>query len=149
MITFQKELLCEMAAEVDALLELHYDELTLDKDVVKLAPMWEEYAALERVDRFVVFTARDGAALVGYAAFFVVRHLHYGANTIAVNDVLFLHKDHRKGLNAARYIKYCEAQVRAMSAQKITWASKLNKALVVILKRMGYAEEDVIMGKKL
>lgn len=146
-IAYRKELLYEVVNEVDSLLQEHYLELTRNKDRVTLAPMWDDYAALERMGRFVVFTARAGSQLVGYAAFFVNRHLHYEALTVAHNDVLFLTKAQRQGMTGIRLIKFAEAELKKLGADKVTWHAKLDTALIPILQRFGYETEEVALGK--
>lgn len=46
---FKREPLFEVMDEVGALLDMHYQELTLHKDVIKLEPQWSQYAALEQL----------------------------------------------------------------------------------------------------
>jgi hypothetical protein len=149
LISFAREHLYEMSSEVDELLELHYQELCGNKEVIKLAPRWEQYRALSEAGMFFVFTARAGAELVGYSGFIVTPHLHYGSNVVAVNDVLYLRKDHRLGMTGVRFIKYCEREVAAIGAQKITWGGKPNTNLIPLLERLGYGTEDIIMSKLL
>ena len=69
MVIFQQESLYEIIDEVDELLQLHYTELTLNRDKIKLEPMWEKYAALEFAGAFVVYTARSNGRLIGDSAF--------------------------------------------------------------------------------
>jgi len=146
-IVFGKELLCEAVHEADELLRLHYEELTLNKHRVKLDPIWDSYASLEAAGRFHIFTAREDGRLIGYSAFFVNRHLHYADLTTALNDVLFLHPDHRLGMTGIRLLKFCEAELKKLGAQKVCWHAKLNTSLIPILTRMGYATEEVSMAK--
>lgn len=149
MITFQQEMLHEVVGEVDELLRLHYEELCGRKDVIKLAPLWGKYEAMERAGMLAVYTARDDGALVGYSAFVVMPHLHYGNNTVAVNDVLFLRESHRQGTAGIRFIRHCEREVTALGAQKITWGAKPGTNLEPILRRLGYKTEDIILSKML
>lgn len=148
-ITFQKELVYEVVGEVDGLLQLHYQELTLNKDRVKLNPRWDHYAALEQVNAFLIFTARDSGKLIGYSAFFVNRHMHYGDLVICSNDVLFLHPDHRTGRTGIKLIRYCEEQAQARFKKNfsLTWHAKAGTTLAAILKRMGYTLQDLIFSK--
>lgn len=148
-MNFQRETLFNLINEVEPLLDLHYRELTLHKDVVKLAPQWEQYAALERLGNFVVFTCRDSGKLVGYNAFFLNRHMHYGGFTVAQNDVLFLHPDHRLGTTALRFLGYCEQQLKDLGAQKLTYHIKFSLDWRPILHRRGYADEEVMTAKLL
>lgn len=149
MITFQRELVYQVVHEVDELLKLHYQELTLNKDRIALNPMWERYAALEQADAFVVFTARDNGVLIGYSAFFVNRHMHYGDLVICNNDVLFLHPDHRTGRTGIKLIRYCEEQAVSLLKQNfsLTWHAKLGTPLADMLQRMGYSIQDIVLSK--
>lgn len=147
MITYQREHLCSVALDVDALLEMHYQELTLNKDKIRLKPIWQRYQALEDAGAFVVFTARQDNQLIGYSAFFVNAHLHYEDTISAVNDVLFLHPDHRKGLTGVKLIRFSERQLQDMGAHKVTWHAKHNTTLIPLLEAMGYKNEEVVLGK--
>jgi hypothetical protein len=146
---FARELLCEVVQEVQPLLDLHYRELTMHKHVVKLDPQWKEYALLEQLRRFMVFTAREDGELVGYNAFLVHRHLHYAGLTCAQNDVLYLREDKRRGTNALRFLDYCEHELRAEGVQKLTYHIKFAMDWRPILHRRGYVDEEVMCGKLL
>lgn len=148
MVTFATELLCEVVQEAQPLLELHYRELCLHQDVIKLDPRWQVYAALEQLGHFVVFTAReDDGRLVGYNAFFLNRHMHYGGFTVAQNDVLFLHPTARRGTTALRFIDWCELKLWQMLAEKITYHIKFALDWRPILHRRGYCDEEVMVAK--
>jgi len=144
---FQSETLYEIIDEMDELLSLHYDELTLNKAKVKLDPMWENYARLENLGFFKVFTARDDEKLVGYNAFFLNKHLHYASLTVAQNDVLFLHPAYRQGLTGVKLLRFSEAQLKEMGAEKILYHVKFSKDIRPILHRMGYSDEEVMVAK--
>ena len=148
MITLQKEVLYDVVDEVEPLLKMHYDELTLNKERIKLDPMWERYAALEQAEALVIYTARDNGKLVGYSAFFVAKHMHYAALTIVANDVLFLHPDHRTGRTGIRLIKFCESSLRELLGSfKLTWHAKCGTNLENVLPKMSYVKEEVILSK--
>lgn len=147
MVTFKKELLYEVVVEVDDLLKLHYEELTANKDRVKLDPVWDDYAALERMGRLAVYSARDGSRLVGYAAFFLNKHIHYAGWLPAINDVLFLHPDYRKGSTGIKLIRFCEQQVKKAGADEIVFHTKQNTVMLKLLDHLGYATKEVVLGK--
>jgi GNAT superfamily N-acetyltransferase len=151
MVTYQREYLFDIIGEVEPLLREHYEELTLNKERIVLDPVWPEYALLEKMGRFVVFTAREDGKLVGYNAFFTVKHIHYGALNMAINDVLYLHKAHRRGLTGIRLLKFAEAQLRDLigGPLKVTYHIKFSLDWSAILHRMGYADEEKVVGKLL
>lgn len=151
MLSYQKETLFGVVEEIDELLNLHYEELTLNKDKVKLAPMWERYADLERAGNFVVFTVRNEGSLVGYSAFFVNKHMHYGALTLAINDVLFLHPECRTGRTGLKLIRMCERYFESIKQPggevKIAWHAKFDTNLHKLLQLMNYKAEEIVFGK--
>ena len=147
MISYQQEVLYDLIDEVEPLLELHYQELCLNKEFVKLDPRWDKYAALEIAGSFVIYTAREDGKLVGYSAFFISPHPHYAGLTVAVNDVLFVHPDQR-GSVGIRLIKFSEQELTLRLGHfKLTWRAKYTNNLAAILERLGYAREEVVMAK--
>jgi hypothetical protein len=147
MISFAKELLCEVVQEAQPLLERHYEELTKHKEVVKLDPQWDQYASLERLERFVVFTARDEGNLVGYNAFFVQPHMHYAGLLVAQNDVFWLCEEVRRGTTALRFLRYSEDALKKMDVRKIVYHCKSSNNFAPILYRLGFADEEAMVGK--
>ena len=147
MIKFNTEKVLDIKEELKSLLDKHYEELTLDKDVVKLDPIWSLYGELEEKNQFFLFTARDEDVLVGYSAFFMKQHIHYKDLIVATNDVIFLKKEYRLGITGIKLLKYSEQKVKELGAKKITWHVKYSNDFRPILHRMGYSDEDVIVGK--
>lgn len=149
-ITFATETVADVRGDIGPLLQFHYDELAMHKDAISLAPDWQRYLALEQARRLLVFTARDDEHLIGYAAFFVDVHIHYSGSLVASNDVIFLHKDYRRGSTAgADLITYSEDTLRTYGVNKVLWHIKFKFNWSAILKRRGYAPEDFTMGKLL
>jgi len=144
---FQKEILYMVMEDIEYLLKLHYQELTLHKEHIALDPDWERYADLERAGKLLIFTARDEERLVGYSVFFINNHIHYKNNLFAVNDVLFLHPEYRKNSCGPRLIKFCDEEVSKLGKVKITWHVKVSRDFRPILHRLGYVDEEVICGK--
>jgi len=147
MITFNIEPVLKCKDEMLSLLDEHYEELTLNKHVVKLNPNWNEYDRREKSGKFVYLTARDDGKLVGYSAWFVDYHIHYADLKVAMNDVIFLKKEYRQGMAGIKLIKYSEKIVKELNVNKIAWHIKESNDFRPILQRMGYIEEDIIVGK--
>jgi GNAT superfamily N-acetyltransferase len=149
-IHFQREHLTgALLDELQPLLQAHYDELTLNKDRVKLRPKWREYYALQANDMFVALTARDGTGrLVGYNAFFVNTHMHYADLRVAVNDVFYLHPDHRRGATALRFLRFTEDYFKDR-VHKVAYHFKAANNFGPILQRIGYSAEEGVAAKLL
>jgi hypothetical protein len=146
-LKLQIEPLYNIITEVQDLLMQHYEELTLNKQYIKLKPIWNRYFELESQNKFITITARIDNELVGYSGFFLDNHIHYGELKVATNDVLFLRKDARQGTTGIKLLKYSEKVMKELGANKITWHIKYGNDIRPILHRMGYADEDVIVGK--
>jgi GNAT superfamily N-acetyltransferase len=149
MTSFQRERLFDVADDVEGLLQLHYDEVALHRDAVPLDPNWARYAMTEEAGQLAIFTARDAGRVVGYSVFFVSPHMHYDSTLTAVNDVLFLHPAYRKGACGIRLIKFSEQELKAQGVKRVLWHIKFNKDFSAILHRLGYADEEKIVGKML
>jgi GNAT superfamily N-acetyltransferase len=137
----------KLIGEVQPLIELHYEELTLHKQVVKLDPDWNRYKSLADQKMITIITARDKGILIGYSLFFVSSHIHYKNNVMANNDVLYLHPEYRQGRTGLKLIRKCEQVLQELGVDKIIWHVKYAKDFRQILYRLGYEDEDALVGK--
>jgi GNAT superfamily N-acetyltransferase len=150
---FDREPYFSFISDADALLKMHYAELTLHKELVQLAPMHERYARLESDGKLEVYTARLEGELVGYSLFVVDRHIHYRDLLVASNDVLYLRPECRRGVAGIRLIRYSEEMLAKRGVDKVFWHIKFNrepgdkKDFRAIMHRMGYSDEEVVVGK--
>lgn len=134
---------------IEPLLEQHYAELTLDKDVIRLQPNWEQYQQLYNAGKLFALGAYYYDQLVGYSVFFLRNHIHYSDAIIADNDVLFLAPAFRVGRLGIELLRRSEQHLQELGVTKITWHVKTSRDFRTILTRMGYVEEDIIMGRAL
>jgi hypothetical protein len=135
--------------QIQLLIKRHYAELTLDKDVMKLAPDWDKYKELNKDGKLSIVCAYDGDKMVGYSVFFLNEHIHYKNNIIANNDVLFLAPEYRLGMTGIKLIKYSEMILQQLGVSKVIWHIKQAKDFRKLLHRMGYQDEDIIVGRAL
>ena len=100
MVKYQQEFLSQVELDIQYLIELHWSEIALNQDNIKLNPDWEAYHSLEEHSKLKIFTARDDDRLVGYFVVIVGNNIHYKDHLFATNDIIYMHKDYRKGLLA-------------------------------------------------
>jgi L-amino acid N-acyltransferase YncA len=129
------------------LLEEHYQELTLNKELVKLEVDWDKYQKLEDAGVLVSLGAWEMGEFIGYSIFIVQTHLHYKNLRTAMNDVLYLRKDKRQGMMGIRLIKESERELAKNGLIKVLWHVKYNTSLGPLLERFGYANEEFTMAK--
>lgn len=144
---FARETLFDVIEDVEPLLQLHYEELCINRDVVKLAPRWDVYAALEQAGAFVIYTAREAGELVGYSAYFVNQNMHYADLTVGMNDVFYIRDDYRRGTTAMRFLKHCEAELKSIGVRKLVYHCKAANNFAPILHRLGFRDEEVMTAK--
>lgn len=145
MITYQSE--SYFTARDDGLIQMHYDEIALHKEAIPLAPDWHRYDLMDAAQDLACITARDDGKMIGYSVFFLQNHIHYMTTRMASNDVLYLHPDYRKGRIGIKLIQHSEKHLQWLGVKKIVWHIKTANDFSPILKRMGYGNEEVVMGK--
>ena len=146
--TIQPERLAAIARELPPLLKMHHAELMADPDRAPLAPDWDRYFDAELVGNFALTTVRDGMLLVGYVGNFIGRHQHAAIKWCQV-DLFFLHPGYRVGLLGNKLLDANERFMRERGVNKIAMAAKchFDGRLGLLLKRMGYAPEDILYTK--
>jgi len=130
------------------LIEEHWQEIALNKALMVLKPDAGMYRALEEQKKLVSLGAFVGDELVGYSVNLLQHHLHYADLKVAMNDVLFVAKAHRRGSAGHRLIKWTERAVRARGARMMLWHAKPGTALEGLLPRLGYGVQDIVFSKE-
>lgn len=103
---YQVETVQECLIDMIDLNDMHYDEIGTHKHLKVLKPDYEAYLELERDGHLRVFIVRDDDdKMIGYSVTFIQNHIHYSDCVYALNDILFVHPDHRGGTVGYRLIK--------------------------------------------
>jgi len=101
------------------------------------------------VRAFTVVDNESLAPLIGYAVFFVHRNPHYRSSLQAVEDVIYLDPEYRRGRTASRLVRFAERRLTEDGVQVIYHHAKVaHPALGKILERMGYEHIENIYGKR-
>jgi|TARA_R110000796_G_scaffold156519_1_gene273302 GNAT superfamily N-acetyltransferase len=137
-MNYQQEFLDQVENDILVLIDLHYEEIALNQDKIKLNPDWEVYRALEDQGKLKVFTARDNGTLVGYFVVVVGVNMHYKDHTFACNDVIYLHKDYRKGFAGIKLIKFAKKCLTEDGVSVLTINTKVHQPFDRVLERLGF-----------
>jgi GNAT superfamily N-acetyltransferase len=137
-MNYQQEFLDQVENDILALLDLHYKEIALNQDKIKLNPDWGVYRALEEQGRLKIFTARDGSTLVGYFVVVVGVNMHYKDHTFACNDIIYLHKDYRRGFAGIKLIKFAKKCLTEDGVSVLTINTKVHQPFDKLLDRLGF-----------
>jgi GNAT superfamily N-acetyltransferase len=137
---FALENLAKVRREIEPLLEEHWKEIALNKEIIKLNPDWEGYARLDGINALRIYTARKDDKLVGYFVVIVNKSLHYRDHLFANNDIIFLSKSARKGLAGMKLIKYAIDSLAAEGITKLHVNTKAHQPFDAILERLNFEE---------
>jgi len=135
---YQQEFLDQVENDILVLIDLHYKEIALNQSKVKLNPDWDVYRSLEEQGKLKIFTARDGETLVGYFVVVVGVNMHYKDHTFACNDIIFMHKDYRKGFAGIKLIKFAKKCLTEDGVSVLTINTKVHQPFDKVLERLGF-----------
>lgn len=148
-VVFARESLATFLDEALPLLYDHWREIAKYQDI-ELKPNLPFYYRSEEAGCLRVHVLRVNGALVGYGVYIVGPNPHYSDSLQAVQDILFVRKDHRLGRLGIKLIEFSEQLLREEGVQVIHQHAKLeHPALAQILQRRGYTAVDVIYSKRL
>ena len=146
---FAIENLAKVRREIEPLLQEHWEEISLNKDTIKLNPDWREYARLDELNALRVYTARKDDKLMGYFVVIVSRSLHYKDHLFANNDIIFLRKSARRGLTGLKLVKFAVESLQAEGVTKLHVNTKTHQPFDPIMERLGFTEIETVFSKVL
>tara|TARA_B110000093_G_scaffold142590_1_gene153723 strand:+ start:8394 stop:8852 length:459 start_codon:yes stop_codon:yes gene_type:complete len=135
---YQQEFLGQVKDDILSLLDLHYNEIALNQDRIKLNPDWDVYNELEQQGKLKIFTARDTDTLVGYFVVVVGVNMHYKDHTFACNDIIYLHKEYRKGFAGIKLIKFAKKCLTEDGVSVLAINTKVHQPFDRVLERLGF-----------
>jgi len=147
-VRFAKEKLTpQLAEEALPLLQAHVGEVSFLGQDAKLDVDWGRYSDIQEAGAFHVYTARTDGRLVGYIAYLVMFHLHYQWLKAAMQDVIYLAPESRRGRTAMEMIKFSEDSLREEGVDVVFQHGKLSKDLTKLFKLLRYTPMDVAYMK--
>lgn len=138
----------KLYGEMWPIFEAHYKEISHYQDI-PLSPDTLHYDTLQKVGILRVYTVRDSGKLVGYCVFSVGKNPHYDTSVQAKQDILFLSKELRGGMNGFKFIQWCDEQLHKEGVQVVYHHVKKSHNFGPVLERMGYELVDLIYGRRL
>ncbi len=149
-IVYARETYDQIIEELRPLLPIHWQELAVYKDI-PLDPDYEFYKRVADADRLMIYTARNGGALIGYAIFSIhPRHPHYATLKYAINDIIWLHPDQRHKKIGLGFREFWDKQLYDMGVQLVVIDTKVSHPdLMYLLKNGGYTTRSAGLEKRL
>lgn len=148
-ITYQQEFLDTVEKDIKPLLEDHWEEVAVNKSMIKMNPDWDAYHNLENNGALKIFTARSEDQLIGYFVVLLRNHIHYKDHIFAANDVLFLKQEYRKGFTGAKLMKFAEKCLKEDGVSVLVVNTKRHKPFDGLLEWLGYSHIENVYSKYL
>lgn len=148
-ITYQQEFLDTVEKDIKPLLQDHWEEIAVNKSVIKMNPDWDAYHNLEDNGALKIFTARSDDTLIGYFVVLIRNHIHYKDHIFAANDVLFLKQEYRKGLTGPKLMKFAEKCLKEDGVSVLVVNTKRHKPFDGLLEWLGYSHVENVYSKYL
>lgn len=146
MITVQREQIADIRAELEPLLVAHWREIAHYQDIL-LEPDWAFYCSSPFLR---CFTVRMEGVLVGYLITGVAKNKHYMSSLQAMQDILFVHPDHRGSDLGRTLLRY---HLQQMTQEKVQvdyqHVKRSHPALGLLLESAGYEPVEIIYAKRL
>ena len=89
-----REKVVDILEEIKPILLDHWAELSLYPEI-PLDPEYDLYELMDKKGSLALYTVRDAGVLVGYAVYFVRRHMHYRGHIWALSDIILVKREHR------------------------------------------------------
>jgi len=147
MITFAVEDWFAVRAQMAHLWPAHWEEVALNKDVIKLAPDFETYDSYARSGMLHIVVARKEGAVVGYHFSVVRPHLHYRDSLSAFTDIYYIAPEHRTGRTPLRLFQFVEKTLKARGVQKMFTGTKLSLDAGPLFEFMGWTPTEMLYTK--
>lgn len=146
-VTFQEEGFASVDEHFFDLFRQHYEEIAWRKDKIKLNPDMDKYKAMADNGMAKMYTAREDGAIVGYAIWFLVKHLHYKDTLKAMNDILYVAPEKRGGMLGMNLIRYSEQELIKHGVHTVGLHIKKSFDWGYVAERMGFEPVETLYEK--
>ena len=156
-LSFQWEGLETLLADgLEDMIAADFSEVEVDQAAIPLDIDWNHYAAIEQAGTYRIVSARAGRRLVGYNSFFLNRHTRHQGTVFAINDVLYLMPQERRGGAGWRFLLETDRMLVEAGVSKVQYGIKEHVRLGAsqgtvgdLLTRMGYRHIETVYAKVL
>lgn len=148
-LEIREEYVSDKFEEIKSLTEEHWQEITLNKELMKLKPVYKAYELMDQYKSALSLFAYVDEKLVGYSINFVHPHLHYADLMTCHNDLLFLSPAYRNSPIGLKLIRETVKKAKERGAKVMSWHAKKGSTLDKLLERMDYKVQDIVYYKPL
>lgn len=149
MITCHIESFVERLPELKSLLQLHWEELALNKDSVPLDPQYEVYFERENKGELLFVTIRETGVMIGYFIGFIAPGLHYKTCLTCTMDIFYLHPEKRGSGTGKALFNFVEQELNRRRVNLWFVGSKNHKDASYLFEKLGFEPVETYYSKML
>jgi N-acetylglutamate synthase-like GNAT family acetyltransferase len=139
--TFSVEKMCDIVDSMRHLHRAHWAETECHRHDLILNPDYDTFIRYERAGRYILFTLRKNAELMGNCAMYLDMSAHT-KTLIATEDTLYLLPEARRGRVASSFIAYCEAALKQIGIREICVTVKTVNKAGRFFRMLGYSHVE-------
>lgn len=129
-------------AEMEAMFPLHWEELGLNRDKIKMRCDRGRYDLLANQGMLHLVTARSDGKLVGYILGLLMPHAHYfEAGTWYLTDMYFVLPEYRRGAGLKMFVEL-ERSIKALGVIAAVTSCKLHEDHTEFFEKLGWKWTD-------
>ncbi len=145
-----RERVVDVLEEIKPILLEHWAELSLYSDI-PLDPEYDVYEMLDKKGLLALYTIRTAGVLVGYAVYFVRKHMHYRQHTWALSDIILVKKEHRNLGMGMKLFDTIESEMKSYWGVDVlhTMTKVMHPELAYLLESRGHQKAEVSYSLRL
>lgn len=145
-----------LAGGLEDLIYLDYEEVESHPESIPLQLDWAYFREQEKAGLYRVISAYVDGVLAGYNAFFMNKSPRSMNTIIAINDVLYLAPEYRKGMNGVTFLKESDRLLKEAGARLIRYGIQVRVRIGAragdvgsLLYNLGYKQTEIVFTKAL
>ena len=146
MVTMQVERIHPFFEDGQELFPLHYKELALNQDEIKLELDIKRYEKADEEGYLLIVTLRDAGKLVGYWLMALMPHLHYASVLCASTDMFWVKPEYRASFGA-KFMIFGQMACKKCNVKKLYISCKVHKDLRPLFEGLGFTLSDYMFTK--
>jgi hypothetical protein len=147
--TFEEEPWAKFWPDGQDLFPLHWKELALNQDKIKMDVDAPRYEQMEQLGMLNILTARKEGKLTGYIMSFIMPHFHYkSAGNMCLIDMFWTKPEARHGTGVRLFIEW-EKRMKARGVINLITSCKVHQDHQKLFERLGYKWTDKTFMKVL
>jgi len=148
-MNYQTETFDQVIDEIKPLLEANHREICASPGLLKLAPDYESYKALEDAGVLFVFTARKEGALVGYVVVINTPNLHHKDVKFSIADTIYIKPEYRGSINGLKLLEFTKGQLKLNGVDYLTVHMNTDNLFAGLLKHLKFRQIEEVWGAEL